>query len=142
MKPAIIAATLAGSLTLIQPHAFAAQQWTFCVASAQGARDVWISDVFAVTASRQGLEAELKRALERQGHEAGRRAMPSALRQQSRGGQRADDGGRIQSQARRRAARSAGAAAPASRARRGGALITPAMKPTPDHSRVGRNAKG
>ena len=67
MKPAIIAATLAGSLTLIQPHAFAAPQWTFCVASAQGARDVWITDVFAVTASRQQLEAGLKRTLERQG---------------------------------------------------------------------------
>jgi len=67
MKPAIIAATLAGSLTLIQPHAFASPQWTFCVASAQGARDVWITDVFAVTASRQRLEAGLKRTLERQG---------------------------------------------------------------------------
>ena len=66
MRPAVIAATLAGSLTLIQPHASAAPQWTFCVASAQGARDVWITDVFAASASRQLLEAGLKRALARQ----------------------------------------------------------------------------
>jgi hypothetical protein len=67
MKSAIIVATLAGSLVFAQPQAFAAPRWTFCVASAQGARDVWITNVFAASASRQRLEAGLKRALERQG---------------------------------------------------------------------------
>jgi hypothetical protein len=68
MKPSIILATLAGSLVLAQSQAFAEPQWTFCVASAQGARDVWITDVFAASVARQRLEGRLKRELERRDH--------------------------------------------------------------------------
>jgi len=67
MKSSIILATLVGSLLLAQPQAFAEPRWTFCVASAQGARDVWITDVFAAPVARRRLEAGLKSALERQG---------------------------------------------------------------------------
>src|SRR5271165_5504637 len=44
-----------------------APRWTFCVASAQGGADVWISDVFAVAGDREKLEQAFKRAVERQG---------------------------------------------------------------------------
>jgi hypothetical protein len=68
MKPSIILATLAGSLVLAPSQAFAEPRWTFCVASAQGARDVWITDVFAASVARQRLEGRLKRELERRDH--------------------------------------------------------------------------
>lgn len=66
MKTTMILATLFGSLTLAQPQAFAEPQWTFCVASERGTRDVWITDVFGASGARQRLEARLKSALERQ----------------------------------------------------------------------------
>jgi hypothetical protein len=68
MKSSIILATLVGSLLLAQPQAFAEPRWTFCVASAQGARDVWITNVFAASVARERLEVGMKSALERQGH--------------------------------------------------------------------------
>jgi hypothetical protein len=45
----------------------AAQRWTFCVGWAPGAKDVWISDVFASTPDRERLEIVYKSFLERQG---------------------------------------------------------------------------
>ena len=45
----------------------ASARWTFCVASALGARDVWITDVFAASAERERLESDLKGLLTRQG---------------------------------------------------------------------------
>ncbi|MGA2486883.1 MAG: hypothetical protein ABSF49_12965 [Roseiarcus sp.] len=69
MKSSIILATLVGSLLLAQPQAFAEPRWTFCVASAQGMRDVWITNVFAASVARERLEGGLKSALARQSHE-------------------------------------------------------------------------
>jgi len=68
MKPPIILSTIVGSLTLAQPPAFAEPQWTFCVASAQGTSDVWITEVFAAPIDRGRLETKLKSVLARQGH--------------------------------------------------------------------------
>jgi hypothetical protein len=42
--------------------------WTFCVASALGSKDVWITGLFSAGAGRDRLERELTRLLERQGH--------------------------------------------------------------------------
>ena len=47
--------------------AAAAEHWTFCVASALGAKDVWITDVFAAATDRERLEDDLKALLERRG---------------------------------------------------------------------------
>jgi hypothetical protein len=47
--------------------ATAQERWTFCVASSRGGGDVWITDVFAATRSREKLEAELKAHLARHG---------------------------------------------------------------------------
>jgi Na+-transporting NADH:ubiquinone oxidoreductase subunit NqrB len=52
MKPSITLLTVVGLLTLAQPQAFAEPRWTFCVASAEGTRDVWLTDVFAAPAAR------------------------------------------------------------------------------------------
>jgi hypothetical protein len=68
VKPLILLLTAFGSLTLAQPQAFAESRWTFCAASAQGTRDVWITDVFAAPVARGQLESELKSVLERQIH--------------------------------------------------------------------------
>jgi hypothetical protein len=54
------AAVAAGSAT-------AAERWTFCIASALGAKDVWITDVFAAGIDRERLEDDLKALLERRG---------------------------------------------------------------------------
>jgi hypothetical protein len=48
--------------------AFAGPLWTFCVASALGTTDVWITELFPATPNRERLEAELKGLLERAGH--------------------------------------------------------------------------
>jgi hypothetical protein len=48
--------------------AVASPLWTFCVASALGTKDVWITEVFPATPNRERLEAELKSLLEREGH--------------------------------------------------------------------------
>ncbi|HLW90521.1 MAG TPA: hypothetical protein VKS78_04365 [Roseiarcus sp.] len=42
--------------------------WTFCVASALGSKDVWITDLFSAATNRDRLERELKSLLERRGH--------------------------------------------------------------------------
>jgi hypothetical protein len=47
--------------------AAASELWMFCVASALGGDDVWITDVFAATRSRERLESEVKVYLARQG---------------------------------------------------------------------------
>jgi hypothetical protein len=68
MKPPILLLTIVGSLALAPPQAFAEPQWTFCVASAPGTSDVWITEVFAAPVDRERLETELKSVLARQGH--------------------------------------------------------------------------
>jgi hypothetical protein len=45
----------------------AAQRWTFCVGWAPGAKDVWISEVFAAAPDRERLEASYKNYLDREG---------------------------------------------------------------------------
>jgi hypothetical protein len=56
---------------LFAAHALCAaaadQPWTFCVASALGGGEVWITDVFAATRGRERLEADLKRYLKTRG---------------------------------------------------------------------------
>ena len=49
------------------PATAASELWTFCVASARGGDDVWITDVFAATRGRERLEADLKTYLRGQG---------------------------------------------------------------------------
>ena len=49
------------------PVAAASESWTFCVASARGGDDVWITDVFAATRDRVRLESELKAYLTAKG---------------------------------------------------------------------------
>jgi hypothetical protein len=46
--------------------AFASSAWTFCVASALGSKDVWITNLFATETDRERLELELKSFIERQ----------------------------------------------------------------------------
>ena len=45
----------------------ASERWTFCVASALGSRDVWITDVFPAGSDRERLESDVKNLLTRQG---------------------------------------------------------------------------
>jgi hypothetical protein len=47
--------------------AAASESWTFCVASARGGDEVWITDVFAATRDRERLERDMKAYLARQG---------------------------------------------------------------------------
>ena len=54
-------------VALAASPAYASARWTFCVASASGARDVWITDVFIAGAERERLESDLKNLLTRQG---------------------------------------------------------------------------
>jgi hypothetical protein len=56
LLPAIIATPVA-----------AAERWTFCVATALGAKDAWITEVFSGALDRERLETSLKNLLERQG---------------------------------------------------------------------------
>ena len=49
------------------PAAAAGEAWTFCVASARGGDNVWITDVFAATRDRVRLERDMKAYLARQG---------------------------------------------------------------------------
>jgi hypothetical protein len=49
------------------PAAAASKLWTFCVASARGGDNVWITDVFAATRGRERLERDVKAYLARQG---------------------------------------------------------------------------
>jgi hypothetical protein len=48
--------------------AVAGPLWTFCVASALGTKNVWITDPFPATPNRERLEAELRSLLEREGY--------------------------------------------------------------------------
>jgi hypothetical protein len=48
--------------------AAASPAWTFCVASALGAKDVWITSLFLAPTDRERLEEAFKSLLERQGH--------------------------------------------------------------------------
>jgi hypothetical protein len=48
--------------------ALANPAWTFCVASALGTKDVWITSLFQASADRARLEEEFRNLLERAGH--------------------------------------------------------------------------
>jgi len=50
-------------------QAAASPGWTFCVASALGSKDIWITGLFAAPTDRERLEDELKAFLERQGRQ-------------------------------------------------------------------------
>ena len=65
----LLACAFAGAaLSLVAaPAAAASELWTFCVASARGGDDVWITDVFAATRDRVRLEARPEGLLARQG---------------------------------------------------------------------------
>jgi hypothetical protein len=54
-------------ILVVMTPAAAAERWTFCVASSLGAKDVWITEVFAAVADRERLETEFRDVLERQG---------------------------------------------------------------------------
>jgi hypothetical protein len=60
--PIVALALLAG----LAPASAAPQRWTFCVAWAPGAKDVWITEVFPATIDREKLEADLRNLLGRQ----------------------------------------------------------------------------
>jgi hypothetical protein len=45
----------------------AASGWTFCIGASLDAREAWLSDVFATTATRERLEGELVALLHEQG---------------------------------------------------------------------------
>jgi hypothetical protein len=49
--------------------AAASPGWTFCVASALGSKDIWITSLFTAPTDREKLEEELKAFLERQGRQ-------------------------------------------------------------------------
>jgi hypothetical protein len=49
------------------PAAAASGLWAFCVASARGGDNVWITEVFAATRGRERLESDLKNYLRGQG---------------------------------------------------------------------------
>jgi hypothetical protein len=57
------------AFVLAAAPADAATRWTFCVAAALDARDVWITDVFIAGAGRERLESDLKALLVRQGQQ-------------------------------------------------------------------------
>jgi len=60
-------ASILGLVAIAAGPAAADEHWTFCVASALGAKDVWITDVFAAATDRERLEDDLKALLERRG---------------------------------------------------------------------------
>jgi hypothetical protein len=84
---------LALMMLLAAPAEAAAQRWTFCVAWAPGAKDVWLTDVFPAALDR------LPR----------RRPMPAARRRQTERRQRAERRRGVQPQDRRGAAHGLGA---------------------------------
>ena len=61
------AAALALLTGVVAQPAAAREAWTFCVASLPGAKDVWITDVFAADVDRERLETDLKNLMERRG---------------------------------------------------------------------------
>ena len=65
----LLACAFAGAaLSLVAaPAAAASESWTFCVASARGGDNVWITDVFAAPRDRVQLERDVKAYLARQG---------------------------------------------------------------------------
>jgi hypothetical protein len=65
----LIAAAISLALVLGVSSARAEGGWTFCVASASGLKDVWITDVFAANRNRERLEQDLKGLLRAQGVE-------------------------------------------------------------------------
>jgi hypothetical protein len=63
---------LAAALAFAPSASEAAQMWTFCVASAPGGGEVWITAPFASSSDRRALEAAMQTTLKR--HE-GERAL-------------------------------------------------------------------
>jgi hypothetical protein len=57
------------AIVLSAPSSFSgdAPRWTFCVASSEAGKDVWISNVFATGPDRERLEGDFKSVIERKG---------------------------------------------------------------------------
>jgi hypothetical protein len=74
MKPRRLAMIRSALAVLIFWLAFAAgpalgnQAWTFCVASAFGSREVWITSLFPAFVDRERLEREMRELIERRAH--------------------------------------------------------------------------
>ena len=64
----LISSALLLQLAYIGKPTAASPAWTFCVASALGTHDVWLSSLFVATTDREKLETEFRSLLERQGH--------------------------------------------------------------------------
>jgi hypothetical protein len=62
----VLISCLLPCLVLTSP-AEAGARWTFCVASALGSKDIWITNVFAALRDRERLEGDLKSLLTNQG---------------------------------------------------------------------------
>ena len=56
---------LVAALAFAQTASEASQMWTFCVASAPGGGEVWITKPFASSGDRRALEAAMQSALKR-----------------------------------------------------------------------------
>ena len=69
MIPRVAASMVFLLAALAQTQASAEPRWTFCVASALGTKDVWVTDIFVAHADRERLEIGLRVLLEREGHE-------------------------------------------------------------------------
>ena len=68
MRRLLACAYVGAAICLVAaPAAAAGDSWTFCVASASGGSDVWITDVFAAPQAREKLERDLKTYLARHG---------------------------------------------------------------------------
>ena len=62
--------SIAAALTVaFAAPAAANPSWTFCVASALGSKDIWITSLFPAETNRERLEEEMKAFLERQGRQ-------------------------------------------------------------------------
>ncbi len=67
---------LAALLVSLPAVACAAPRWTFCVASANGGAEIWLSDVFAAEGAREKIEGAFKVAVERLGATAANAQCP------------------------------------------------------------------
>ena len=56
---------LVAALAFAQTTSEASQMWTFCVASAPGGGEVWITNPFASSSDRRALEAAMQSTLKR-----------------------------------------------------------------------------
>ncbi len=65
LKVARVFVVLVVALACAQTASEASTMWTFCVASAPGGGEVWITDPFASSSDRRALEAAMQTTLKR-----------------------------------------------------------------------------